>query len=193
MLKKAGRVLLSDGIVFLPTETVFGLAAIFDSKLAYERLMNIKNRPANKNFPIVVNSIEQICMIADLSEYEQKVVEAILPDSITVIVKVKDEYSFLTNNGAIAIRYSKNSLINDIIEKVGKPLLLTSANISGEEPITSIKEAQKTFKDQIGYYIDGKVMYNQASTIIDIRNNQIIEVRKGPISLEKIKSKIKNM
>ena len=193
MLKKANEVLKNNGVILLPTETVFGLAVIFDSKVAFSNLMEVKHRPSEKNFPIAVNSIDQICMIADLSEYEKKVVEAILPDSITVIVKVKDEYSFLTNNGAIAVRYSKNSLIYDIIEKVGKPLLLTSANISGEEPVKSVKEAKKVFGDKVGYYIDGRVMYNRASTIIDIRNNQIIEVRKGPISLEKIKSKIENI
>lgn len=188
-LDAAVEALKQGEIVLLPTETIFGIAVISGNVKYYDKMVELKHRPENKSFPLAVCSIKQIENICEITPYQKKVINAVLPGPVTVILTVKESKRATYNNkDSIAIRYSSQEYLNELIKKVGKPIYLTSANLSGEETFTSVNKAHETFGESIKVYIDGQVQLGMASTIIDIRNDTIEVVRSGIMTKEDIES-----
>ncbi len=182
--KVAIETLKKGGIILLPTETVFGVGCVLTS---YDKLVELKHRPENKAFPICVSNFEMINKLCTLSTFQQKALERLLPGPLTLVLPLKNGFK---NKVTVAIRFSTDKYLNNIIAKVNEPIYLTSANLSGKEPFTSAVSAAKTFKDKVGCYIEGSVGYNQASTIVDLTNDNVKIIRQGPVSLEDILNKI---
>ena len=190
-IEELANILKDDGVLAVPTDTVYGICARMNSKKAREHLIEIKNRPENKAFPIMCNSIEQIKSIAKVNERIEKIINAFMPGPITlVLLKGKNVPSFI-NEGSneIGVRMATSKPLKELIEKVGNPIFMTSANISGNPVCQTIEEIKKTFPNIDGI-MDGKVSYGQASTIVDCTTDEIKIIREGPIALEEIKKVI---
>ena len=191
-IAELANILKNDGVISVPTDTIYGICARIDSKVAYKKLIEIKKRPINKSFPIMCSSIKQIKEIAEVSGVGEKIIKYFMPGPITVILKKKDNIpSYITNGkDTIAIRMATSKALEDLIEKVGCPIFMTSANVSGKSTCKSIDEIEETFPSLDGI-LEGSVGFNKASTIIDCTFEEIKVLREGPISIEDIKIKLK--
>ena len=116
---------------------------------------------------------------------QKDAINKLLPGPITVVLNLK-----VPENGlnTVAIRYSTDKFISNIISYCHSPLYLTSANISGEEPISNFKEAFNKFSTKVDVYCEGKTSYDKPSTIISLTSDEVKILREGPISLEEILS-----
>ena len=92
-IDKLADILKNDGVICVPTDTVYGLCARINSKKAYDNLVNIKNRPNIKLFPVVCLDEEQIKNIAIVNKYAEKLIHAFMPGPITLVFKKKDNIS----------------------------------------------------------------------------------------------------
>ena len=184
-------ILKSDGVIAVPTDTVYGLCTRINSKKARENLIKTKKRLENKAFPIMCNSIEQIKSVARVDERIEKIIEAFMPGPITVLLEKRKEIPEYVNNGLrlIAVRMATSKTLEKLIEKVGSPIFMTSANLSGEPVCKTIKEIENVFPNIDGI-LEGEVSYGKASTIVDCTSDEIKIIREGPISLEEIKKAI---
>lgn len=184
-------ILKSDGVIAVPTDTIYGLCSRMNSEKARENLIKTKNRPENKAFPIMCNSIEQIKSVARVDERTKKIIEAFMPGPITVLLEKRKEIPEYVNNGLrlIAIRMATSKTLEELIKKVGSPIFMTSANLSGEPVCKTISEIENVFPNIDGI-LEGEVSYGQASTIVDCTSDEIKIIREGPISLEEIKKAI---
>ena len=191
-IEELANILKKDGVIAVPTDTVYGLCAHIKTEKAKEELIRIKNRPENKVFPIMCNSIKQIKSIAKVDERVERIINAFMPGPITILLEKKKEVPKYVNNGLrlIAVRMATSKPLEELIEKVGSPVFMTSANISGEPVCKSIEEIQEIF-DNIDGILEGKVAYGQASTIVDCTSREIKIIREGPITLEEILKVIK--
>lgn len=191
-LKLAAQALKAGKIILIPTETVLGLAVVYDNYQAYESLVNLKRRPKEKVFPLVVNSYVLIEEICDLNLLQKKAVKALLPGPITLILPLKKTLPpYLGKAGSIAIRYSTDEKLNALISLVKKPLLLTSANLSGGATFNSVEEAMQVFQNKVAVYVSGKPSYGLASSVVDFTTPDPKMLRLGPVSLEEIERKLK--
>lgn len=187
LIDKVSESLLKEEIVCFPTETVMGVAIIAENEQTYNKLVDLKNRPANKVFPFCVlkKQIENYC---EVNELQKKVIDKFLPGPLTVILKRKEGVpNFIGNEeGTIAVRVSENEFVNTILEKIKKPIFLTSANLSGEEVCKDSLEAKKVFKDKVKVYVEGKPFGGVATTIVDLTKEKPILIRQGVIKIEDI-------
>lgn len=185
--QELANILKNDGVIAVPTDTVYGLCARMNSKKARERLIELKNRPENKAFPIMCNNIEQIKSIAKVDGRIEKIINSFMPGPITILLEKRIEIPKYVNNGLrlIAVRMATSKTLEELIEKVGSPIFMTSANLSGEPVCKSIEEIQEKFHNIDGI-LEGKVSYGQASTIVDCTTDEIKIIREGPISLNEI-------
>ena len=71
-IDKLANILMNDGVIAVPTDTVYGLCVRMDSKKAREKLMQIKNRPSSKSLPVMCSDINQIRKIAIVEEREKR-------------------------------------------------------------------------------------------------------------------------
>lgn len=183
----AAKELREGQILLVPTDTVYGVGVKYGSLKDLERLKNLKKRPETKPVPFMVSSLEMLKQIAETDERSQKIIERLLPGALTLILKRKEEVPAEFTNGAptIAIRIPDQPIVLDLIEKTGSPLLVTSANISGEPAALSQNEAMEALPNADGI-LAGICHNQQASTIVDCTGSELKILRQGPVSLEEI-------
>lgn len=188
-INKLAEILKNDGVICVPTDTVYGICSRISSKKAHDKLIEIKQRPESKSLPIMCADEEQIESIAFVSKKAKKIIKAFMPGPITIVLKKKSDLQDYVTNGkeTIAIRMATSETLKDLIIKTGSPIFLTSANKSGNSTCTTIEEIQKECPNIDGI-LDGKVLFGKASTIVDCSSDEIRILREGPISFEEIKS-----
>ena len=190
--KEVAESLLNGDVVAFPTETVFGLAVVYDNIYAFRRLVDVKKRNPDKPFALMLADVEDIEKYCFLSDNAKKVVEKFMPGEITILVNAKPLPEHVTlGTNVIGIRIPNDEYVRSLIRKVGKPLLVTSANMSGFPPLTDYKEVEKVFaKEDVSYLVMGECVSETPSTVVDIRDN-ITVLRQGKITKEEIEESIK--
>lgn len=177
------KILKNDGVISVPTDTVYGVCARMNSKKAYEKLIKVKNRPSNKAFPIMCADEEQIKEIAIVDERVKKIIKKFMPGPITLILYKKANQPEYINNGkeTIAVRMATSKVLEELIRKTESPLFMSSANQSGEPTCKTIEEIEKKCPMLDGI-MEGKITFGQGSTIVDCTTEEIKIIRKGPIT-----------
>lgn len=186
-IDKLVKILNKDGVVSVPTDTVFGLCASMNSEKGMLKIMKLKERPQNKILPIMCANKEQIESIAYVNKNAEKLIESFMPGPITIILNKKENVPAYVNNGGntLAIRMATSDALKELILKLGCPIFLTSANKSGEPPCENLVEIAITFPELDGM-LAGDTSFKKSSTIIDCTTNPVSIVREGPITLEEI-------
>lgn len=181
------EILKKDGVISVPTDTVYGLCARMNSKKAHDNLMIVKNRPSEKAFPVMCADEEQIKSIAIVDERVEKIIHAFMPGPITLILPVKQGIPEYVNNGlnTIAVRMATSKALEELIRKTESPIFMSSANRSREPVCTSLDEIEK-FCPSLDAMMEGNVSFGKASTIVDCTTDEIKILREGPISMKQI-------
>lgn len=191
-IDKLVKILKKDGVISVPTDTVYGVCARINSIKAYKNLVITKNRPITKPFPVMCADEKQIKSIALVDERAEKLIHAFMPGPVTLVLKKREEIPEYVNNGGttIAVRMAPSKILKDLIINTGSPLFMSSANQSGEPTCTNLDEIEKTCPTLDGM-MEGKVSFNKGSTIIDCTSENIKILRTGPISMKQIETIIK--
>ena len=190
-IKEIATILKNDGVISVPTDTVYGICARINSSKAYRNLVKVKNRPSTKSFPVLCKDLEQIKSIAIVDDKALKLIKAFMPGPVTLVLnKRPDAFSYINNAGTretdeIAIRMISSIFLNKLIDKVGSPLFLTSANKSGMDVCRSLDEIEEECPTLDGMVI-GDVSFGEASTIVNLTHDDIKIQRQGPIKEDEI-------
>ena len=189
-LDLAASLLLKGEVVAFPTETVYGVGVIATKEDAFNALVASKRRPPNKPFSMMLSSLKDVDRYAEIGPKGRAVMEKYMPGEITVLVKAKPGLPNWITLGTtiIGIRIPDSKYVCSLIDKVGSPLLVTSANHSGEPTSTSFDVTYNTFNGEIAGVVVGKCVSEKASTIVNISSEDNISlVREGPIPFEDMK------
>ena len=168
------------GILAYPTEAVFGLGCDPDNTKAIEKLLALKNRPADKGLILLAGNYTQLLPYIDDSKIPQeKRVEVLSrwPDGITQIVAKAPKLSPLLSGkfDSIAVRVTSQPDVVALCKVTNKPIVSTSANLSGDEPAKTWQDIPSEFSDKIDFIVKGKTLgFDQPSTIIDALTGEII-------------------
>ena len=187
--QQAKEALYKHGVIAFPTETVMGLGVLYNDRIAYDKLNKIKRRPEDKPYTLMVKDVKDISEYALIDDRTQRVIDAFMPGSITILVPVKGDAvpEYVTHGtGIIGIRVPENKEALGVLKEAKLPLLVPSANRSGEKPALSDKEVKEIFGDEVDYVVSGQAKLAKPSTIVSLVNGEAKVVREGPISEEKI-------
>ena len=178
------ELLMEGSVVAFPTDTVFGLGVIYDDEDALKRLKEAKGRPEEKPIPTMVGNVEQLHQVAIVNDTALKLAHAFMPGALTLILKKKPTVKDYVTNGldTIGIRMPDDAFVLKVIQGCGKPLLVTSANISGEETGLNSAQVIKQLDGRIDAIVLGTANGKTASTIVDVSNDDVKILREGPIS-----------
>lgn len=184
ILDVAESVIVSGGVIVLPTDTVYGIVGDALQHAAAQKMYQLKHRPRKKAFPVFVCDIPMARKYAYISDTKAKFLERVWPGPVTVIFHRKDKFSKIVNAGAdtVAMRMPQQQFILDILKKLDKPLVQTSANISGKPPAKNIEDIQHYFSNaekKPDLVIDGGECAGQPSTIIDFTRAVPLVLRTG--------------
>ena len=191
-LEKAAELLRKGEVIAFPTETVYGLGVVYDNKEAYDKLVKVKRRPPMKPFTLMLADVEDVEKYAELNDVAKALVKNFMPGQFTMITTAKPGLPSwcISEIGRVGIRIADYDLIRRLIRKTGKPLLVPSANRSGEEPGTTAQQVAEAFGDEFPAVIDGKTVSNLPSTVVMVEEQYTHVFREGAIKLEDIKKVI---
>jgi len=163
------KILKSDGIGILPTDTLYGLVGSAFSKKAIKRIYAVKNRDKNKKLIVLISSLKDLAKFKiNINKKQEEVLKKFWPGKVSVVL----------NN--IAFRLPKNKNLIEILKKTG-PLVAPSANKEGMKPAKNIKEAKKYFSDEVDFYFAGGNLKSEPSTLIKINKMGEIKVLRGKL------------
>ncbi len=182
-IKKYLEVLRSEGVVVLPTDTVYGLFANAFNEKAVDKIFKIKKRPKRKPIGVFVGSVSAAGEIAETKGRED-ILKKYWPGDFTFVLKRKFEFpEGVGTKETIGIRIPKYPLFEEIFKKTEFPLAQTSANISGEGAVRSFESVQEIFKERDfspDIIMDaGKLPAKEASTVVDLTRHPFKIIRKG--------------
>lgn len=192
--KKAVCEALKQGkVIAFPTDTVYGLGVVYDDEVALQRLKQAKIRPDEKPIPMMVSSIEQIEAVAYLNEAARTLIQSFMPGAFTIVVKRKEEVPSYISNGldTIAIRMPDDAFVLGLMDTIGKPLLVSSANLSAHAACSNSEDVLKQLQGRIDGVVEGNSKSDVASTIVDVTRERVVLLREGLISKEDIECVLK--
>lgn len=129
-------------VALLPFDTCYGLVCDGTNPSACTRLYQLKQRSRTKPAALIVPTVDEILPYAVLTPHQEGILRRLLPGKVTVIVRLKEGIDLprgfvLTQYNTASFRVVKSNLINTVLERFGKPLLATSANLDGHPVILS--------------------------------------------------------
>ncbi|PIJ49134.1 L-threonylcarbamoyladenylate synthase type 1 TsaC [Erwinia sp. OLTSP20] len=143
-------VLYNEGVIAYPTEAVFGLGCNPDSELAVMKLLALKQRLPEKGLILIADTfaqLERYVAVQALSAVQKERMFASWPGPVTWILPAcADTPRWLTGRfDSLAVRVTAHPLVKTLCREFGKPLVSTSANLSGQAPCRSVQEVQAQF------------------------------------------------
>lgn len=148
-VKTACEILLNGNCLILPSDTVYGLAAVAYNYEAVKKIFEIKRRDLTKPLPIHFHSIAQLANDAIITDEIMQLASQHWPGAVTIIMKKKMESRVQFVNETIAARIPNHKILLEILRTIDLPLVMTSANISG----TVMKSKFCEISEELG--IDG--------------------------------------
>lgn len=151
--------LYQDQVIIYPTESVFGLGCNPDSKIATYTLLNIKNRSWKKGLILIAANYTQLRKYIDdsyLNDYQKSFIFSTWPGPITWVfpARLNTPYWLTGQYSSIAVRISQFKPVQRLCLSFGKPLVSTSANLTGYPPVRTVTEVY----NQFGSYHDISMM-----------------------------------
>ena len=195
VIHQAYEILSNGELLAIPSETVYGLGADATSDSAISRIYKIKKRPHINPLILHVSNIKMVEQFAETNTLFYSLSKYFWPGPLTVILNQKknNEISKLatSNLSSVAVRLPDNKIFQNIIQNFNNPIAAPSANISGNISPTNPYHVYEDFGEEIKLIIDGgQSEKGVESTVIDIRSNDIIILRHGPITQKMLENKV---
>ena len=190
----AGKSLIANEIIAIPTETVYGLAGNAFSEEAVKKIFELKKRPFYNPLIVHIKSAAYLKEVAcDIPDIALKMAEKFWPGPLTLILKKLPIIPDLVTAGkeTVAVRVPNHPLTLELLEKLNFPLAAPSANPFGSISPTSAEHVSNYFKNFLDVILDGgDCEKGLESTIIGFEENQPILFRLGCITIEDIENEI---
>ncbi len=185
LLEEVRAVLLAGGLVALPTETFYALAAHPLREDALKRLLALKARPARKPVLLLVANRDMVGQLArEITEAAARLMARFWPGPLTIILPARPEVSPLLtgDTGTIGVRQPNQAVTLGLLAGLGFPVTGTSANRSGAPPPTRALEVAGEFGEALDLVLDaGPCPGGKPSTVVDMSGTSARLVRPGAV------------
>lgn len=189
-METAGQILRDGGIVAFPTDTVYGLGAVFTDEAAVQKLFEAKGRDEGKPLSILAGSIEQARLLAaEIPEQAERLMQKFWPGPLTLILKKRPEISDRITAGGdtVGIRMPDFPPALQLLEAAGAPLAAPSANLSGKRSAVTAGDVLEDLDGRIDLLLDGGTCpVGVSSTVVDLTGEAPLVLREGVISKKMI-------
>ncbi len=187
-LEITAKIIQSGGLVVFPSDTVYGLLVDATNQKAVDKLLAFKDRWPGKAISVAVKDKEMAKIYVEFNENIENIYDKLLPGPFTIIGKGRNKLAsgIEAENGTLGVRIPKFIPILDLSALIGKPVTVTSANLSGRSPHYTIASFLNTLstkkKGMIDLVVDGgKLPKNKPSTVIDATESELKILRRGDL------------
>jgi len=190
--------LRDGGVVVYPTETCYGLGGDATNPEVVEKIYKIKQRREEKPFLVIVPDVEMAKEYLEWSPQLDEIAKKYWPGALTVVSEGKSKSEkdkrltdgVIAPDGTVAMRVTAHPVAAELARALGRPLISTSANISGREPSYSVEEVINMFAnqpDQPDILINaGELPKNLPTTMVKVDGGQLVVLRKGQLEIKSL-------
>src|SRR5664279_542598 len=136
-LNRFAQCLRDGGVIAYPTDTTYGIGCSIFNKKGIERIYLLKQREKKKPFSFICTDLSEVARYARVSNYAFRILKRYLPGPYTFVIEASSVVPdlLLTKQKTVGIRIPDNPICLAIVKELGHPIITTSANRSGDEPI----------------------------------------------------------
>jgi L-threonylcarbamoyladenylate synthase len=186
---EVAAVLRAGGVVALPTDTVYGLAASVFRPEAIRRIYRLKGRSYKKPFPFLVSGLDRaLALVEPPSARLHKLLDRYWPGPLTVVFNTSDLGRWTARGkDTLAVRVPKHATTLAVLRAFDGPLAVTSANHSGQPPAVTGEEVVALFGGRVELILDaGPCPVGEASTVLDASSSAWTLVREGAVKKKEL-------
>jgi L-threonylcarbamoyladenylate synthase len=182
-LWKAVEILRSGGTILYPTDTIWGIGCDATNHEAVEKIYKIKHRVESKSLIVLLDDQNRLFeFVEKVPDISFDLIDSLNKPTTIIYSKAKNLASnVIASDGSIAIRVTKDSFCRDLIKLFGKPIVSTSANISGDPSPVIYRDVPEDVLNSVDYIVNlyhGRMNSPKPSTIIRLfENGEFIIVR----------------
>lgn len=188
-IKKAVDILNNGGLVGIPTDTLYGLAANGLDEAAVKSVFDMKQRPLDKALIFQIGSVDKLDMFCkSVPAAAKKLAEHFWPGALTLVLEKTDLVPAIVTaqNDTIGVRIPNHPMTLELLNLISYPIVVPSANLSGLKNPTTSQEVNEQLGG-IPYILDGgSCAVGIASTIVGFKGEEIVIFREGTISEQEI-------
>ncbi len=181
MIAQVIGILKEGGVIAYPTDTTYGIGCSIFSKRGLDRIYQMKQREKKKPFSFICADLSEVARYAKVSNYAFKILKRFFPGPYTFVLDASSIVPDLltTKQKTVGIRIPANRICLAIVRELGHPIVTTSANLSGEEPIGDPYQIDETLGKQLDLVIDGGVLSPDVSSVVSLIGDFPTLLRKG--------------
>lgn len=178
--------LKNGSVIAYPTDTTYGIGCSIFCKKSIERIYQMKLRDRRKPFSIICSSLSEISRYARVGNSAFKHLKRFLPGPYTFVLEATREVPdlLLTRQKTVGIRIPDNRICTNLVSALGNPIITTSANLSGEEPVGDPYAIADTFGNQLDFILDGGILTTDVSSVVSLINDkpEVLRIGLGDVS-----------
>lgn len=188
-LGRAIDALRAGGAVVVPTDTVYGLAALPTVPGAVDRLFVLKGRPADMPIAVLVAGLDPVKALADLNDTAHRLADTFWPGPLTMVLPRRQGVDLPLGepHATIGVRWPEHPVIAALATAVG-PLATTSANRTGAPTPATAAEAAASLVGDVAVVLDGGTLAGTASTVVDLTGPDLRVLREGEITEARLRA-----
>jgi L-threonylcarbamoyladenylate synthase len=188
----AAEVIQAGGLIVYPTETIYGIGSNALHRRGIKRIHALKRRTERRPILVLVPTIESVLpLVQRIPPTGRKFMEAFWPGPLTLVFSASRTLpeELIQGRGTVGIRIPSCTLCLRLLELCECPITSTSANLSGEAPLSSIEEMKKVLTPGIDLYLDAGVLPpSKPSTVVDVSEEIPRLVREGAVSADALRA-----
>ncbi|MBP3089008.1 threonylcarbamoyl-AMP synthase [Corynebacterium sp. sy017] len=188
-IRTAVSAVKSGRLIVMPTDTLYGLGCDAFDNDAVAKLLSTKRRGPDMPVPVLIGSWDTVRgLVAHYDEQLETLVEAFWPGGLSLVVPQAPSlpWNLGDTRGTVMLRMPLHPVAIEVLRETG-PMAVSSANVSGQKPATTVEEAQQQLGAAVNVYLDGGTTpVGVASTIVDLSGDHPVILREGAISKQRI-------
>ena len=180
-IEQIARYLADGGIIAYPTDTTYGIGCSIFNKKGIERIYLMKQRERKKPFSFICSNLSEVAGYARVGNAAFKLLKRYLPGPYTFVMEATREVPdlLLTRQKTVGIRIPDNRICLELVAALGNPIITTSANLSGEDPVGDPRIIQETFGHQLDCVVDGGLLTTDVSSVVSLVDDIPEVLRQG--------------
>jgi tRNA threonylcarbamoyl adenosine modification protein (Sua5/YciO/YrdC/YwlC family) len=180
-IQRIAEILRTGGVIAYPTDTTYGIGCSIFNKKGIERIYLLKQREKKKPFSFICTDLSEVSRYARLSNFAFKILKRHLPGPYTFVLEATSVVPDLvmTRQKTVGIRIPENRICLEMVSALGHPVVTTSANRSGEEPIGDPWLVHEELGNDLDLVIDGGLLPHDVSSVVSLIGDRVEVLRRG--------------
>ena len=181
LINRVKDVLERGGIIAYPTDTTYGIGCSIFNKRGIERIYQLKRREKKKPFSFICADLSEVARYAKVSNYAFKIMKRLLPGPYTFVMDAGSVVPdlLITRQKTVGIRIPDNRICLDIVKELSHPIVTTSANRSGEDPIGDPQQIVDEMGGDLDLIVDGGILPADVSSVVSLIGDRPEVLREG--------------